>query len=256
METAAGQNDLTLWWRAVPDGVEVTRVETGDRNVILPETVRGLPVTVLGHHAFSPDQPAPEGTPLRLACGGGTPESDTRRIETVTLPPTVRRVGDYAFLGCAALRELRVTEPVDSWGGSVFMNCRSLRRFFVRVRDSRAESLSFFADELPVELDVAVEYPDGGTARLIFPEYRESYEENSPAHHFDFHLYGPGYPYHHDWQQFHLRHAEPCSHRGPPSLGRGDRKSAEGRSPEYCRNGYFRVLRGYDGYVRIDRQSH
>lgn len=201
METAAGQNDLTLWWRAAPGGVEVTRVETGDRNVILPETVRGFPVIALGHHAFSPDRPAPEGTPLRLTCGGGTPENDARRIETVTLPPTMRRVGDYAFLGCAALRELRITEPVDCWGGSVFMNCRGLCWFFVRARDSRAESLSYFADELPVELDVTVEYPDGGMARLIFPEYRESYEENSPAHHFDFHLYGPGYPYHHVFRE-------------------------------------------------------
>lgn len=208
MEIVAGQNDLTLWWRVAPGGVEVTRVETGDRNVVLPETVRGLPVTALGHHAFSPDGTAPEGTALRINCGGGTPENDARRIETIVLPSKVRRVGNYAFYNCVALKELRVTEPVDCWGGSVFMNCRSLRRFFIRARDNRTESISYFADELPEELDVSVEYPDGGAARLIFPEYRESYEENSPAHHFDFHLYGPGYPYHHVFRERALPLAE------------------------------------------------
>lgn len=201
METAAGQNEMTLWWRAVADGAEVTAVETSDRHVVLPETIQDLPVTALGHHAFSPDRSAPEGTPLRLTCGGGTPENDTRKIETITLPPTLRRVGDYAFYNCTMLGELRMTEPVETWGGSVFMNCGRLCRFSIRARDNRAESVAYFADELPVELDVTVEYPDGERVRLIFPEYRESYEENSPAHHFDFHLYGPGYPYHHVFRE-------------------------------------------------------
>ena len=61
METEAGQSALTLWWRPVPDGAEVTAVASGEKRVLLPETVRGLPVTALGHRAFSPDRPAPEG---------------------------------------------------------------------------------------------------------------------------------------------------------------------------------------------------
>ena len=37
---------------------------------------------------------------------------------------------------------------------------------------------------------------DGGLTRLIFPEYRETYTENSPAHHFDLQITGGGYAYH------------------------------------------------------------
>lgn len=40
METAAGQNEMILWWRVVADGAEVTAVETADRHVALPDTIR------------------------------------------------------------------------------------------------------------------------------------------------------------------------------------------------------------------------
>ena len=41
----------------------------------------------------------------------------------------------------------------------------------------------------------------GETARLLFPDYLEVYEENCPAHHFDYNIYGAGYPYHHCFRQ-------------------------------------------------------
>jgi|GEM_PF-228570 len=197
VETEMGQSALTLWWKPAPDGAEVTAVTSGEQHVFLPERVRGLPVTALGHHAFSPNRPTPEGEPLRIVCGGGAPGDKPRGIEAVTLPPTLRRVGDYAFYNCSALKELHLAEPVNDWGSGVFMNCGHLRRFFIRAQDGRVESLAYFAGELATELDVSVDYPDGGTVRLIFPEYREVLEENAPAHHFDFHLYGSGYPYRH-----------------------------------------------------------
>ena len=41
----------------------------------------------------------------------------------------------------------------------------------------------------------------GRTARLLIPEFLEVYEENCPAHHFDYNIYGAGYPYHHCFHQ-------------------------------------------------------
>ena len=69
----------------------------------------------------------------------------------------------------------------------------------------QGDTLAWFADELPWELDVTVG-GDGRRAvfRLIFPEYREVYEENCPAHHFDYNIYGAGYPYHHCFRQKQL----------------------------------------------------
>ena len=42
---------------------------------------------------------------------------------------------------------------------------------------------------------------DGKIIRLLFPEFMEIYEENCPAHVFDYNICGAGYPYHHCFRQ-------------------------------------------------------
>ena len=87
------------------------------------------------------------------------------------------------------------------WGGGALMNCRTLDTFHLTRTGEQGESLAYFADELSRELDVTITEPDGQTVRLLFPEYMEVYEENCPAHHFDYNIYGAGYPYHHCFRQ-------------------------------------------------------
>lgn len=110
-------------------------------------------------------------------------------------------MGDYALLNCGALKALRLHGGPVFWGGAVLMNCRSLDTLHLTRRGpDQGETLAWFAGELSRELDVTVEGP-GGTARLLFPEYTELYEENCPAHHFDYFISGAGYPYHHCFHQ-------------------------------------------------------
>ena len=108
-----------------------------------------------------------------------------------------RDAGDYALFNCAALKKLSLHDGVRFWGGGTLMNCRCLDTFHLTRVGEQGETLAYFADELSRELDVTIREADGGQVRLIFPEYVEVYEENCPAHHFDYNIYGAGYPYHH-----------------------------------------------------------
>ena len=81
------------------------------------------------------------------------------------------------------------------------MNCRALDTFHITCTGEEGELLAYFAGELSRELDMTLTWADGQTARLIFPEYVEVYEENCPAHHFDYSIYGAGYGYHHSFYQ-------------------------------------------------------
>jgi hypothetical protein len=76
------------------------------------------------------------------------------------------------------------------------MNCRSLARLHLHRTGEDSPTLFYFASELTSQLDVTIWEREKPVLRLIFPEYIESYENNDPAHHFDFHLYGIGFPYH------------------------------------------------------------
>ena len=76
------------------------------------------------------------------------------------------------------------------------MNCRLLDHLHLqRVDDEQRETLYYFVGEMSKEVQATIVNTDGGTARLVFPEYQEVYEENVPHHQFDFHIQGAGYMY-------------------------------------------------------------
>ena len=188
METIA--NNLELTCREESGGIVIERVRTAETRVAVPERLFGLPVTALGQRAFAP----------RAGEGAG----GHRSIRSVALPPTLERVGDYAFYNCTGLERLSLTDRTQTWGGSCLMNCRSLRRVEIQRVEEDSTAPFYFANELSTELDMTIFGSDGVELRLLFPEYIESYENNDPAHHFDFHLYGPGFPYHHAFRNKRL----------------------------------------------------
>lgn len=204
METVSGVSNWKLVIRREERSVRILRGVTCDERAVLPEELFGLPVTELGGHALSPTAPAgAEGEEVLVSCGLTDEEAqwDNRRLTDLTLPAVLQKVGDYALLNCSGLKTLRLHDGVTFWGGGALMNCRSLDTFFLTRVGEQQESLSFFADELSRELDVTIYETDGQTVHLIFPEFVEAYEENCPAHHFDYNIYGAGYPYHHCFRQ-------------------------------------------------------
>lgn len=197
---------VLLRCREEQGALTVVQVCAGAENVILPEELSGLPVRRLGPRAFAPRPDTGEGEAILL--GAGAPDSaDNRRIRMVTLPDSLCAVGDYAFYNCTGLTTLSLCGTAEDWGGCALMNCIALSTFHIRMGEHSSTLLSYFADELPWELDMTLSYADGQTARLLFPAYQESYEENSPAHHFDYFIHGAGYPYHHCFREKHFSFA-------------------------------------------------
>lgn len=210
METFSGESNWNLTARRDPDGVTLLRCRTCDKRAALPETLWGLPVVGLGARAMSPDAPEVAGEAVRIVCGAGVGAWDNQALEALRLPPELRRVGDYALYNCRALSRLCLWDSVTRWGSGVLVNCRSLERVeIVRSGGADGGALAYFAGELNRELDITV----FGTVseplfRLIFPEFRETYEENCPAHHFDYVIEGVGYPYHHCFRERRLNLSE------------------------------------------------
>ncbi|WP_295583129.1 hypothetical protein, partial [uncultured Oscillibacter sp.] len=207
LETVSGVNNWKLVVRREAEGVAILRAVTCDASAALPDSLFGLPVTALGDHALAPGAGTAEGEAVELICGppDGGAAWDNRGLLELALPRFLRRVGDYALLNCGGLHTLRLHDGIRFWSGGALMNCRSLHRFHLtRTGAEQGESLAYFNDELSRELDVMVVDTAGRTARLLFPEFVEAYEENCPAHHFDYNIYGAGYPYHHCFRQKRL----------------------------------------------------
>ena len=211
METISGASNWKLAFRREGEGIVLLRAGTPDVRAALPDRIFGLPVTALGDRALAPERQAEEPSAgaetLLITCGhaGGGAAWDNRGLRDLALPETLRAAGDYALLNCSALKTLRMYDGVSRWGGGVLMNCRSLDTLHLtRTGPGQGEALAWFAGELSRELDVTVHGPGEETVRLLFPEYTERYEENCPAHHFDYFISGAGYPYHHCFRQKRL----------------------------------------------------
>lgn len=196
MITISGASNWHLTVRRSQTAVTILRAVTCDRRATLPDELFGLPVTALADHAFAAG--TADGEDICVTCGQPDGEWDNRKLQDLSLPPTVTAIDHYAFLNCRELSTLRLYDNIDTWGVSALMNCQSLRRILLtRTSSDQGETLAYLAGELSRELDVSIFNTDGSEVRLIFPEYMESYEENSPAHHFDYVIYGAGHPYHH-----------------------------------------------------------
>lgn len=203
MESISGVNNWKLVIRREGTGVTILWAATCDCRAALPEELFGLPVTALGDHALTPGRQMPAGEEVLVTCGPAGEDAawDNGCLEDLRLPESLTRVADYAFFNCRKLKTLRLRDTAGRWGGGALMNCRRLDTFHLTCTGREGELLAYFADELPRELDVTLYWPDKETARLIFPEYVEVYEENCPAHHFDYSIYGAGYGYHHCFYQ-------------------------------------------------------
>ena len=175
----------------------ILRASTCDADAVLPDELFGLPVTRLSDRALAPGAADVPGEELTLVCGVPEREFDNRRIRRLTLPRPLRSIGDYAFLNLREMEELCLFDGLQGVGGACFMNCRAFSRLdLTRVSPAQGPALAAIVSALPQELLVTVRDGSEGMLRLVFPEYVERYEENSPARHFDFKIGGAGYPYH------------------------------------------------------------
>ena len=121
-------NGLDLVWEAGAGGAAILRIKARGHTAVLPEELLGLPVTALGNRALAPDRqtaPLPAGAEtLQITCI--PPEEgaawDNRSLRDLTLPQTLKAVGDYALLNCSALSTLRIHDGVSRWGGGQYQH--------------------------------------------------------------------------------------------------------------------------------------
>ncbi len=197
------------------NGIRICRAWGQDTSPVVPAEIEGCPVTEIGPYAFSeadlPRRFRTEGI-RQFVTGsdlwekeegkesGALPERIAGgRLLAVTLPDTVTAIGDYAFYGCTALKQIGFSGQLSRIGSGAFMGCGKIRRLEFRAdredgTDSSWKALSLFLSELRYALTVTVTQA-GKKTRLVFPEYYEASVENIPARIFEVHFQGTGYRY-------------------------------------------------------------
>lgn len=168
--------------------------------VEVPVEIEGYPVVEIGAYAFSE--------------GGGKQIEDvvklnftTSPIKEVILPPSLERIGRYAFYNCRNLRRIEFTNTLKDIGAGAFTGCHQVREIDVTLDGSEKSCLRELLIDLPEEQTVFL-HSEKGQARLVFPEYFEEAVENTPARILETHTHGSGMMYRNCFVQqelqFHL----------------------------------------------------
>lgn len=136
--------------------VEITQWLCEEEKAVIPAFAEGLPVTGLGDYA--------------LAKGS---------YVAIELPPTLEKIGRYAFYNCFSLEKLTFHTAIGDVGTGAFTGCHKVRHLDVtQVPGARScfhDILSEFSEEM------SVDYHGEQEAKLMFPEFYEEGIENTPA---------------------------------------------------------------------------
>ena len=101
-----------LKFERLDEGWKVAGYEDIDKSVDIPAEVDGVPVTMVGAHAFED------------ACG----------LEHISIPESVTFVGNYAFWGCTSLTQVDIPHSLTVLNLGTFRGCTALAH--VTVPDS------------------------------------------------------------------------------------------------------------------------
>lgn len=108
-------------------GYYITQYTGTEKNVVIPSTIDGQPVTGIGKKVFK-----------------------NKNIESIVIPDSVLWIGDSAFENCESLIEVSLSESVKSIGYSVFSGCSSLKEITIPSKIKHL-SESLFEDCVSLE---------------------------------------------------------------------------------------------------------
>ena len=108
-----------LYYNDYEDGVQIVRIDKTGK-VVIPEYIDGKPVRSVA----AIDYDANRYYYKSLSTGFVFDAPD--KVTSVTLPDTLREIGDYVFLGCKRLASVTIPDGVTKIGRAAFRDCTSL----------------------------------------------------------------------------------------------------------------------------------
>jgi hypothetical protein len=135
--------------------------------VVIPATIGGKPVTIIGHDAFAICRGLTSVTiPTSVTSIEHDAFSNCSGLPTLTIPNSVTRIGFNAFYGCDGLKSVTIPSSVTSIGPAAFA-CGKLKVIVVDALNPKYSSENgVLFDHRKAKL---VQYPGGKTGNYTIP---------------------------------------------------------------------------------------
>ena len=136
------------FYRFLEDGTYCITEYIGDEaDVIIPDTIEGVPVTEISYYAFEAKYD----------------------VRSVKIPETVTLIGECAFMDCSSLEEINIPEAVTGIDRGAFVACTSLKEVTIPKNVAYIREEAFTACEGMISLWIQnpdLEYENWGLEEL------------------------------------------------------------------------------------------
>lgn len=193
-------NHQIFWKKTSSHGARILRIFSRFPIIEIPIHVSGYPVTELGNYCFAPD--------CRLPDDYLATDIDSQHIvltefsgnypQTIYLPDTLQKIGDYAFYNCRFLSVLRIPDKLRTIGSDAFMNCHNLHQLIMTCSPDKNTGLRQILAQISWDVEISFSGLDSAqaadkAAAVFYPEFYEIYDEIAPAHIFGQKIIGEGF---------------------------------------------------------------
>jgi hypothetical protein len=112
--------------------------------VVIPATIGGLPVKVIGYQAFFGSNVTEVVIPENVITIGQQAFAGCRSMTKITLPDTLASIGQTAFVSCDALASIKIPTLVTTIESNTFEQCLNLASVALPSNLTRINSGAFF----------------------------------------------------------------------------------------------------------------
>ena len=125
--------DGVLTYNVYADHAELTKCdESAEGDIVIPEKVKGAPVTSIGYSAFRFCTSISAITiPDSVTTIGEKVFSECTSLESITLGNSVTSISNYAFSECSSLKSIALGNSVNTIGDAAFHSCSSLTSIMI-----------------------------------------------------------------------------------------------------------------------------
>src|SRR5438876_352277 len=126
-------------------GITITGYTGTSNVVVIPDTITGLPVTVIGDAFLGDTSLTSVIIPNSVTNIGDYAFSDCHSLRNVTIGTRVTNIGSDAFYYCTSLTSVIVPNSVTSIGDNAFGYCNSLRNVTIGTSVTNIGSEAFYS---------------------------------------------------------------------------------------------------------------
>lgn len=199
-------NTQIFWEKTKQNEAKILRIYGTSPEAEVPAQIEGCAVTELADYCFASDPHLPKH--FLMTDTADTIKSNTCAFtelaelsgdypQSVWLPDTLTKIGNYAFYNCKNLRQITFGQALTSIGSDAFMNCHQLHHLFIRSSIYEKTGLQRILSQIPWDVSAVFfgyhSSPGQKEAVVFYPEYFELYDEIAPAHIFGRSIAGEGF---------------------------------------------------------------